>query len=482
MSTPCWNCSRPVPDGAAACPFCGAPRTGAIATQTTSVLGGTFFGEPAGVGARLLALTVDIAVIVVPAVVIGFLAHSALLGVVTALEIFLVLVVVLGRTGASPGFALLRLRVSQAERPDSPGLGRALVRSLVLALSGVAVVGPWIIEATGGADRSGRRRSLADRAAGTVVARIPDAELRQDAVAVAERTAHAAASRKRQAPAPLIPAAPSVQPAPGEPAAAPAVAPAPAAPRPMSTPVIAAPTSPDAPASETGGAPSSGAPALMRPPLSELPPGFPQPAPAEAPPADVPATRRRSATPLEVPEMPQAPTIPEAVPAPVAEQPSSTTDAAPSAPGEPAPGPRRRRSGAPGAAAPSAPSFSHVDDHEALGVDGLLLIFDTGQRERLPVPVSAVLGRAPQGTSPDDLVIAVTDPDRTISKNHIQLEQSRRGTWITDLASTNGTFLIGEDGAEIPVAAGTRTEVADGVRVRIGDRSFTVSRLMGEAS
>jgi len=108
----------------------------------------------------------------------------------------------------------------------------------------------------------------------------------------------------------------------------------------------------------------------------------------------------------------------------------------------------------------------------------LLLIFDTGQREQVPLPAVINLGRKPAATEPTDHVISVSDPEGTVSKTHVRLEHSRGRTWVTDQGSTNGTELLEDDGEVIKVPAGQRAEVTDGVRVRIGNRTFTISVLV----
>ena len=108
------------------------------------------------------------------------------------------------------------------------------------------------------------------------------------------------------------------------------------------------------------------------------------------------------------------------------------------------------------------------------------MMFDTGQREQLPAAVSVNLGRSPVPSQPGDRLVVVEDPEQTVSKTHARLEQTRTGVWITDAGSTNGTDLIDEDGTATPVAAGIRTLVPDGVRVRLGNRVFTISRVITE--
>ena len=88
-----------------------------------------------------------------------------------------------------------------------------------------------------------------------------------------------------------------------------------------------------------------------------------------------------------------------------------------------------------------------------------MLSFDTGQRERLPIPVVVNLGRAPSASVEGDRIIIVQDPERTISKSHARLEETRSGMWITDLGSSNGTSLVREDGRIERLESGVRTQV-----------------------
>lgn len=111
----------------------------------------------------------------------------------------------------------------------------------------------------------------------------------------------------------------------------------------------------------------------------------------------------------------------------------------------------------------------------------LLLVFDTGQRDTLSVPTVANIGRRPDPSEEGDQLVAVGDDQGTVSKTHLRLEHARGRTWVTDLHSTNGTDLLDDDGPR-PLAPGQRTELDDGVRVRIGKRTFTVSALMDSST
>ncbi|MCX6502519.1 MAG: RDD family protein [Microbacterium sp.] len=340
-----------------------------------------FTGEPARTGTRLAAFSIDAAIVLVVAVVTALLTGSPAFGMLLAGEAVLALWILQSRAGVSPGKALLRLRVSRIDAPFSPGAGRSFVRGSLVAIGGlVFAAGAWVVEASGAWDRSGARRSWADRAAQTVVV--------------------------------AAPARPSARERAGGPGPGPARL---AVPEPT---VVARPWTPAAVAS-TG----------SRGPVAP-----------------------RGAARIHEPLAPPAPPAPPAAPVWGAQQPApETTDAA------------------------SAP----VPD-DATGA--LLLIFDTGQREHLSLRHAAVLGRNPAPVEDTDVLIGVEDPDASVSKDHLRVEYDRGGLWVTDLGSTNGTELVDDDGSTRAVEPGRRTGVDDDVRVRIGNRTFTVSRLMGATS
>lgn len=370
----CPGCGAAMPATAAVCPTCGAARI-----------------RPAGIGARLGALTVDLAAIVIVAAVVALTTRSLILTGVATAEAVLALWILQARTGASLGGALVRVRVVRIDKPFSPGGGRSLIRGLITTAGlCVLVVGAWVQEATGAGDRSGLRRSWADRAAGTAVLEVPRV------------TARAAAG------SPVVQAGPRVPPT----SFAPRAAPIPAAPAQPATPAPAAQPAPAA-----------------------------HPLPSAVPPSAVP---------------------PAAVPEPAAFEPSPRPAVASVDDAASAPAPTRRSA--------RVPTMS------------VILIFDTGQREVVPVPSAVNLGRSPNETQSGDVVIVVDDPSRTVSKTHARLENTLEGTWVTELGSTNGSALLDEDGSVRVLTANRRTFVEDGVRVRLGDRVITVRRMTGADS
>lgn len=326
-------------------------------THADHPLGSAFVGETARASRRLLALSIDLVLLMAIAAITWGISTSALLAAVVAVEVILGMWVVQARTGASIGKMLLGLRVSRADAPYSPGLGRAFIRSALVGIGSLfGGIGAWVVEGSAGWDASGRGRSWADHAADTIVVARPR---RADARGIPEADEAPAHARRLAA--------------------------------------------------------------LMRPRTR-----------IAVKPDDVPRfARGASATPSRFAEA--------LVAVPVATAPEYTS------------------------ALP----------------EGLLLIFDTGQREQLPAPVSANLGRNPQADEPTDLLVVINDPDHTVSKTHARLEHTAHGTWITDTGSTNGTELVDDQGRSILLPAGVPTQVRSGTQIRVGDRVFTVSRLIG---
>lgn len=195
------------------------------------------WARPASTGARIGAFSIDAAVTLVIAAVVGGLTRSALLGILVLIEVAVIQLVLEARTGATLGNLLLRQRTARDDAPFSPGVGRNLVRGLVIgAGSLLALVGGWIVVATSAADPTRMGRSWADRAGRTLVVRVPseaereawsrNAEVWAQSVPVAEAAAPVARPLQPAAAAPPVPAAPIAQAAPIAPAQpAPHVAP-----------------------------------------------------------------------------------------------------------------------------------------------------------------------------------------------------------------------------------------------------------------
>ena len=137
--------------------------------------------RPAGPDRRFSAFALDRALVwtvdgLVVALVWWWLGRShpavaVFLAVVVAALLWLVLGVVAGLTGRSPGKALLGLRLVRADDGGPLGVGRALLRALVLTLATLPTfgIGAAVLAWTATADATGRRRGWHDLVTGSVV-------------------------------------------------------------------------------------------------------------------------------------------------------------------------------------------------------------------------------------------------------------------------------------------------------------------------
>ena len=103
-----------------------------------------------------------------------------------------------------------------------------------------------------------------------------------------------------------------------------------------------------------------------------------------------------------------------------------------------------------------------------------LVTLDTGQTMSVSGP--GLVGRSPQVVPGErcDHVIAIDDPERSLSRTHARFGIDRGGFWVADAGSGNGTVVVLPSGQSVPVAPEQRVVVPSGSTVRIGDRSFTV--------
>ena len=449
------------------------PSSGRSAQRITSLyaLGEAFVGTPAGVGTRILSLLIDLVVIAAVGVGAWLLSSSWVLGVVAGLEVAIIFTVMQARTGASLGKLVTRTRVSRADTPRSPGLLRAGVRSAITGAGAlVAAVGAVIVELTAAADSTGKRRTIADRAARTVVVSIPTEQARIEAEEVAQEAAHSEYLATLSESGTELSA---VAPAPQAMASADAVASLPVVQPERVEPAPSMPQlTPSAPLSPVTPEPVS--PAVAPAPVTaerSVPEAQPSATPDLADDGLAPGPRRRSATDPSI--------AAELVPEPIAPGPEA---AAPGPLRTPPPAYPPAPSGSPASSAsPEVPAEQSRRTRRSSYVDngGTVLTFDTGQRESVAAYSVVALGRAPSATGGEDQLIVVTDTSTTISKNHARWEEDSAGVWVTDLGSTNGTELIFADGRTQVLTPGVRTSAQGVARIRLGDRTFTMSPLNG---
>jgi hypothetical protein len=71
-------------------------------------------------------------------------------------------------------------------------------------------------------------------------------------------------------------------------------------------------------------------------------------------------------------------------------------------------------------------------------------------------------------------LIAVDDPQLSISKTHLALDIVNGALWVEDRHSTNGTQVIDPDGAISNLSGGEWSRVAPGSTIAFGDRSMKI--------
>jgi len=103
-----------------------------------------------------------------------------------------------------------------------------------------------------------------------------------------------------------------------------------------------------------------------------------------------------------------------------------------------------------------------------------VVTLDTGQAMTVSGP--GLVGRAPQVVPGErcDHVIAIHDPERSLSRTHARFGLDRAGFWVADAGSGNGTVVVLPSGQSVRADPEQRVVVPSGSTVRIGDRTFTV--------
>lgn len=115
-----------------------------------------------------------------------------------------------------------------------------------------------------------------------------------------------------------------------------------------------------------------------------------------------------------------------------------------------------------------------VPNRHAAGRSGLSAVLDDGTE--LDLSTIVLLGRDPAPGPFEDQasLVPVVDPERSVSKTHIKVELIGGVVMATDRGSTNGSALVGPDGAIGELTPGVPTEVPSGSFVRFGSRSVRV--------
>ena len=420
------------------------------------------------------------------------------IGMITA-EAVVASALMLGASGRTPGMALMRVcLIRDEEDAQTPSLGAALgytALAVLLQLTGVGLLASYAMVHDGRTWLNGPTRTrFVDLRKHAALAAGPGEVERLERSSQAPSgfdSVREGADQWSAPTAPLTPVPSSVPDysAPGQRTndpygedysapATPAVSPLPAAPA-----MPAAPSMPAAPV-------ASAAPAPREPNEFDA---------LLAPPQGAPDTHRPAPQRPAAPSMPAAPAVPPlpaapAVPAAPAQVPAPPSWGAPSqqvppqsaqasygaggqyaapASGVPGPPPSRRdvqaaqRASQWGGAgqsqwgAPATPPRTQL----------LWLIFDSGQRELIDMPVT--LGRAPAAVEGSRAVV-VPDATMSLSRTHMRVGPTASGAWIEDSFSANGTQIRTPDGRVMELTGGQAVEVPAGTEVIMGDRRATI--------
>ena len=414
------------------------------------------------------------------------------IGMVTA-EAVVASALMLGASGRTPGMALMRVcLIRDEDDAQTPSLGAALgytALAVLLQVTGVGLLASYAMVHDGRTWLSGPTRTrFVDLRKHAALAAGPGEVERSErpSRALSDFDSVRGGADQWSAPAAPLTPVPSSAPdysAPGQRAndpygeddsapATPTVSPLPAAP---SVPAAPAPPAVREPNEfDTLLAPPQGAPDTHRPaPQRPAAPSTPA-APA------VPAVPAAPAAPAQVPAQVPAPPSWGAPTQQVSPQPAQASYggggqyAAPAS-GVPGPPPSRRdvqtvqRSGASqwGGAGQSQWGVPVTPPRTQL----LWLIFDSGQRELIDMPVT--LGRAPAAVEGSRAVV-VPDATMSLSRTHMRLGPTDTGAWIEDSFSANGTQIRTPDGRVMELTGGQAVEVPAGTEVIMGDRRATI--------
>ncbi len=380
----------------------------------------------------------------------------------------LVSAVLLGVRGTSPGKSVFGLRVVNPETGTPIGVGRALLRTVILGAATLPLfgLGTATLAWTAVEDRRRERRGWHDHKARSIVVDVRPVEAAA-AVAEDERPRHVVnltamrlnpVRHSSAAPAPVLPAPPARATPPQRDAQPPS------APQPDPRTPAAMPTERRETAAAQHGQP------VQHPAAQQ----YPGPQSQPAPPAAAARFDQRSAqgsdqrgvrplTPVPPPsEFPRAGGTPMAGP--------TEARPAPAAGGAETVGRRRKHAAEAGADQPAAgqPATSRRT--------GWRVSFDSG--ESFVVEGLGLVGRRPEGRAGEPVrhVVPLVSQNMSISKTHAQFHLAGDGALVVmDRGSTNGSILV-RRGVSRELSAGRPATLLDGDRVLFGDREMRVAR------
>ncbi|MGO1570258.1 MAG: FHA domain-containing protein [Canibacter sp.] len=99
----------------------------------------------------------------------------------------------------------------------------------------------------------------------------------------------------------------------------------------------------------------------------------------------------------------------------------------------------------------------------------------SSQHPQVEVPVVTVIGRVPSAAENSAIAeIAIIDVARSLSRTHALIEPRHDALRVTDLGSTNGSWVVRE--RSVRLNANQPVDLPEGTHVRFGDVEFTVEK------
>lgn len=94
-----------------------------------------------------------------------------------------------------------------------------------------------------------------------------------------------------------------------------------------------------------------------------------------------------------------------------------------------------------------------------------------------PVEGFALIGRNPSASNGGNVsaLISLPDQSRSVSKTHAQLRCVYEGVYVSDFASTNGSWILRANGDHIKLSPGAEQLAQPGDAIKLGDRTLLVS-------
>ncbi len=392
--------------------------------------------EVAPLGSRFVAYLIDISVPLVVGVVLAVVLPTmddgggvlSVIASVVNLAWAVLLLLRLGNKAATPGMQVMKLQLVGFYDGRPIGVGRALIRGLVLWLLSVTGIGLLVLLIL--LLLHPRHQGLHDQAAKAVMIKRR---------ALAPRSAHhasAAASAPQHLPAGPPPQYPPQQPGQQQPQHQPSAP-------------------PQFPPQHQPSAPGQQAPAY----------GPPQPGYARTGPGQGPYGQPTPSAPSGGPGGPPAPLTP----------PPGMKPGAPYAPvGRGGPPPQRPVT--PVSAPQPFGSASADDVTAAVPRSGWRAVLDDGREIALDGLV--LLGRNPQPQpgEEDAQLIKIADETRTVSKSHLAVGLDASGVFVVDRGSTNGSTVTNAQGVSTRCQMGEVVYVEQGSIVSIGDHWLEIRR------